>query len=120
MKQMKQSMTATIAGKLSPKKAIACTYLCMSAMSMNVFASGTVSVTTGDVDANDMMNKVVTLLLTMMRFVGVLLLIWSIFQLVSAFKNEDADSKSRAMMMVMVGVILIGIKSVIRTLGIIS
>ena len=37
---------------------------------------------------------------------GWLLLAWGIGQLVLAFKNEDADSKSRAMMLIVVAIIL--------------
>lgn len=42
--------------------------------------------------------------------VGALLGVWAIAQLALAFKNEDADSKSRAMMMLVVAIILMAIK----------
>lgn len=42
--------------------------------------------------------------------IGALLGVWSCGQLALAFKNEDADSKSRAMMMLVVAAILIGVK----------
>lgn len=42
--------------------------------------------------------------------VGALLGVWAIAQLALAFKNEDADSKSRAMMMLVVAIILMSIK----------
>lgn len=41
--------------------------------------------------------------------VGALLGVWAVAQLALAFKNEDADSKSKAMMMLIVAAILIGI-----------
>ena len=40
------------------------------------------------------------------KYIGWLLLAWGIGQLVLAFKNEDADSKSRAMMLIVVAIIL--------------
>lgn len=43
--------------------------------------------------------------------VGVLLGVWAIAQLALSFKNEDADSKSRAMMMLIVAAMLIGIQA---------
>ena len=48
------------------------------------------------------------------RYIGILLLAWSIGMLVLAFKNEDADSKSRAMMMAVVSIVLVGIPSIIN------
>lgn len=42
--------------------------------------------------------------------VGVLLAVWAVGQLTLAFKNEDADSKSKAMMLLVVAAVLIGIK----------
>ena len=47
--------------------------------------------------------------LDMFICVGALLVVWAVAQLALAFKNEDADSKSRAMMMLIVAAILIGI-----------
>lgn len=47
--------------------------------------------------------------LDMFICVGALLGVWAVAQLALAFKNEDADSKSRAMMMLIVAAILIGI-----------
>ena len=43
--------------------------------------------------------------------IGLLLLAWSVGMLVLAFKNEDADAKSRAMMMLVVSAALVGFKS---------
>ncbi len=45
--------------------------------------------------------------------IGILLLAWSIGMLVLAFKNEDADAKSRAMMMLVVSAALVGFRSFI-------
>lgn len=45
--------------------------------------------------------------------IGLLLLVWSIGMLVLAFKNEDADAKSRAMMMLVVSAALVGFRSFI-------
>jgi len=43
---------------------------------------------------------------TIFKYIGWLLLAWGIGQLVLAFKNEDADSESRAMMLIVVAIIL--------------
>jgi hypothetical protein len=41
--------------------------------------------------------------------------VWSVGMLLLAFKNEDADSKSRAMMLLIVSAALIGIKGFLNT-----
>lgn len=48
---------------------------------------------------------------------GILLGTYAIGQLVLAFKNEDADSKSRAATLLVVAIVLIAIKPIINTLG---
>ena len=40
------------------------------------------------------------------------LLVWAIGQLVLAFKNEDADSKSRAVMVLAVAILLMSVKQI--------
>ena len=52
--------------------------------------------------------------------VGIVLLVYSIAQLVLAFKNEDADSKTRASTMLVVAVILIAIPQIIKGFDILS
>ena len=42
-------------------------------------------------------------------WIGVVLLAWGIGQLVLAFKNEDGDSKSRAIMLIVASIVLMGI-----------
>ena len=42
-----------------------------------------------------------------------LLLAWSVGMLFLAFKNDDADSKSRAMMMMIVSIVLIAFKTIL-------
>lgn len=48
--------------------------------------------------------------------VGVVLSVYSVGQLVLAFKNEDADSKSRASTMLVVGVLLIALPTIVNGL----
>lgn len=95
--------------KLTSKRGIVCTILVLSVL-MTVFAipvlatpsvSGGVAVLLGYV-------------LKIFQYIGALLLVWAIAQLVLAFKNEDADSKSRAMMMLLVAVILCCLKPVVE------
>lgn len=71
-----------------------------------------------EVDEKGLMNKVLDIIFKIFRYIGILLFVWSVGMLVLAFKNEDADSKSRAMMMMVVSVVLVAIKSVVDATGI--
>lgn len=48
-------------------------------------------------------------------YIGAILLVWAIGQLVLAFKNEDADSKSRAVMVLVTAVLLMSIRTIYNT-----
>ena len=43
-------------------------------------------------------------------YIGIILALWGVGSLVMAFKNEDADSKSRAIMCLIVGISLVSLK----------
>jgi len=68
-------------------------------------------------NADTTMKNIIGQVLNIVRYVGVLLLVWAVIQLVLAFKNEDGDSKSRAAMMVGIALVLIGMKSVLQAIG---
>lgn len=80
-----------------------------SASALDVFASGV------KVNETKLFDNVLGVIYKIFRYIGILLLAWSIGMLVLAFKNEDADSKSRAMMMAVVSIVLVGIPSIINT-----
>lgn len=82
---------------------------------LDVYAS-----TVNTVDEVNLISKVLDIIFTIFRYIGILLLAWSIGMLVLAFKNEDADSKSRAIMMMVVSVVLIGVKTLFTGLGLIT
>lgn len=51
-------------------------------------------------------------------WIGVVLLAWGVGQLVLAFKNEDADSKSRAIMLIIASIVLMSVGTIFSGLGI--
>ena len=87
--------------------------LAMSAATVTMvptaFAAPTLDTTTKDI-VKAILNLVQTLGLT----IGIILLAWSVVMLILAFKNEDADSKSRAIMLLVVSIALIGIGGLIQ------
>lgn len=69
-----------------------------------------------DQTADAMVGKLVGIICTIFRYIGILLAVWAVGMLVLAFKNEDADSKSRSMMLLIVSIVLIVIKSIVQML----
>lgn len=86
------------------------------------FASEDTSVVqiTEDTDPNKLMGGIIDQLCNVALYVGIGLVGFGLFQLFMAFKDEDAGSKSRAMMLVGVGIVLIGLKSALDVMGVIS
>jgi len=66
-----------------------------------------------NVDMSGLIGQLLGIICDIFLAIGILLAAWSIGMLVLAFKNEDADSKSRAMMMLVVSVALVGAETLI-------
>ncbi len=60
--------------------------------------------------------KIVDIVGYVFQVVGAVLTVYSVGQLVMAFKNEDADSKTRASTQLVIGVILIAMPAIISSL----
>ena len=88
--------------------------ICFSGMVIPSFASSAAS------DVKDILNQMIGYITLAFQAVGVILCVYSVGQLILAFKNEDADSKSRASTMLVVGVILVAIKPLINGLEIVN
>lgn len=66
------------------------------------------------------MEEMINIVGLIFQAVGVILSVYSVGQLVMAFKNEDADSKSRASTMLVVGICLIAIPALVKNLGLVN
>lgn len=62
--------------------------------------------------ADDMFGTLIGYVCKIFFYIGAILLVWAVGQLVLAFKNEDADSKSRAVMVLVCAVLLMSIGSI--------
>lgn len=69
-----------------------------------------------DASATEIVQEFLGYVYDMFICVGALLGVWAVAQLALAFKNEDADSKSKAMMMLIVAAVLIGIAPLADTI----
>lgn len=75
------------------------------------------AVSGGGTSAKTLVTNMLGYVFAIFKYIGWLLLAWGIGQLVLAFKNEDADSKSRAMMLIVVAIILTVIGTIFNGLG---
>ena len=64
--------------------------------------------------AQGIVNNLLGYIFTIFFWIGILLFTWGVGQMVLAFKNEDADSKSRAMMLIVVAIILTSIGTIVK------
>lgn len=68
-------------------------------------------------DLSKIMKKIEGIVYALFQSIGFILILWGVGQLVLAFKNEDSDSKSRAIMSIVAGVALFAFKSVAGALN---
>ena len=71
-------------------------------------------------DVNALLGKIVGIVLTIAQGIGIVLLVSGIFQLIMAYKDDNADSKTRGIQLAIVGVVLITFKTLLSGVGIIS
>ena len=67
-------------------------------------------------DLGGLLNEMINIVKAIFVAVGIILLVYSIGQLTLAFKNEDADSKTRASTMLVVALVLIAFPGFIEAL----
>lgn len=86
---------------------------------MTMFSMVPVFASSGDPTATvgEILEKMISIIGMIFVAVGIILAIYSVGQLILAFKNEDADSKSRASTLLVVAIILIAFPALINFLG---
>lgn len=86
--------------------------LCASVLSVCGIAIPTAFADEGTMDT--IVGSIIDVIVDIFKYIGVVLLVWSVGMLVLAFKNEDADSKTRAIMLLIVSIVLIGIGAFLK------
>lgn len=84
------------------------------------FDGGDVAVGGGDLDAGDMMGKIIGILLTITRYVGVALIIYGIYEIVMSFMQNQPEAKTKGIIMALAGVVMVALKSVLKGMSVIS
>ena len=65
-----------------------------------------------------LITSIIGIVLTLARYIGIVLVVTGVFQLVMAYKDDNADSKTRGIQLAICGVILIGLEAVLTAAGI--
>lgn len=82
-----------------------------AAMSAMMTVAPVAMINPDGVNIEEIMGSVLGIIFTIAMWVGVVMSVFGLFSLVLAFKNDDADAKSRATQTFIVGASLIGLKT---------
>ena len=80
----------------------------------SVLASG------DDATASNILGSIIGIVLGIARYIGLALLAYGVFQMVMALKDDNADSKSRAMQLIVVSIVLIILKTIVDKIPILG
>ena len=73
-----------------------------------------------DLDAAEMMGKIIGILLTITRFVGIALIVYGIYEIVMSFMQNQPEAKTKGIIMALAGVVMTALKSILGSLGVIN
>lgn len=65
-------------------------------------------------EADGLMDKVIGILLSICRYAGIALLIYGIYEIAMSFMQNQAEAKTKGIIMALAGVVMIGIKSIVN------
>lgn len=65
------------------------------------------------------MKGVINIIFEVAKYVGIVLAVSGIFQLILAYKDDNADGQSRAVRLVVVALVLLGLKTLVKLTGLI-
>lgn len=85
----------------------------------NAYAGGNnqASTTSSGIDLKTLMPKVFGQVTDMALWIGGFLLLWGLVQFGLALRNEDSDSKSRSIMVIVAAIVLMGIKAIFNVVA---
>lgn len=94
----------------------------MSATTAFAFASfgEEVKVTANGTDASTMMGKIIGILLTITRFVGVALVVYGVYEVVMSFMQNQPEAKTKGIIMALAGIVMTALKSILVAINIVG
>ncbi len=116
----KEFLTSDFDGSKARKQWITFGLVAIASILMGIFSIYPAFAVEGADTVKEVLTQMVDIIGLVFQAAGVILSIYSAGQLVMAFKNEDADSKTRASTMLVVGVILIAMPAIIKGLDLVN
>lgn len=104
-------MTRLLSGNKINSKVI-----CAALVSLVLFAP---VLTTCVPSTDQVMKGVINIIFEVAKYVGIVLAVSGIFQLILAYKDDNADGQSRAVRLVVVALVLLGLKTLVKLTGLI-
>lgn len=109
----------------SASAAIATSMFTTTAFATTAFADGgfsgeSVTINNSGGDAGQLMGKVIGVLLTITRFVGVALIVYGLYEVVQSFMQNQPEAKTKGIIMALAGIACTALKSILSGLGVIS
>lgn len=71
-------------------------------------------------DASGMMGKIIGILLTITRFVGVALIVYGVYEIVMSFMQNQPEAKTKGIVMALAGSVMTALKSILSSIGVIG
>lgn len=103
--------TAVTTGKFYASQAAAA-----MAGAPSVFGLGNGIVT--NVDATSGMKNILNVIFDIMRYAGIAMLIYGVYEIVMSIQNNQPEAKTKGVIMALSGVVMIGMKSIITAFNI--
>ena len=72
------------------------------------------------VDAGNAISNLIGLIITLVRYIGIVFVAIGVYQFAMSMKDQDANEKSRSIQMLIAGCAMIGLKSLLKGIGVIS
>lgn len=96
-------------------------YAEVTALKVFAFGSDEVSINSGEnVNATQLMGKIIGILLTITRFAGVGLVVFGVYEIVMSFMQQQPEAKTKGIIMAMAGIVMIALKSILQSVGVLG
>lgn len=74
----------------------------------------------GSTNATEMMGKIIGILLTITRFVGVALVVYGVYEVVMSFMQNQPEAKTKGIIMALAGIVMTALKSILVAIKIVG
>lgn len=102
------------------KKCVLAGLLAMNLMPVHAETIEIDTINVVDADAGVTIGKVVGIMMKMGYYIGIGFFIWGLIMFGLAIKNDEPESKQKALMCIISGIFLVGLKAILTAAGIIT